>query len=98
MPRLADLNADASLVGFYTSTNNGQHLAMPGFIDALVGAQLSGGGIGSAQAKAVPVGRTAASKAPMLSGTGTKSGKGIALVFGPSLSCLNPIFLLTSYH
>ncbi|KAK4699764.1 translation initiation factor 3 subunit H, partial [Phenoliferia sp. Uapishka_3] len=81
LPRLADLNADASLVGFYTSTNNGQHLAMPGFIDALVGAQLSGGGIGSGQSKVAPVGRTNAAKAPMPSGTGTKSGKGIALVF-----------------
>lgn len=55
---------------------------MPGFIDALVGAQLSGGGIGSGQAKAVPVGRTSATKAPLLAGGGSKSGKGIALVFG----------------
>lgn len=76
------MNADASLVGFYTSCNNGQHLAMSGFVEALLGAQMSGGGIGSGAAKAVPVGRNAPVKAPLASGTGTKSGKGIALVFG----------------
>ena len=81
LPRLADLNADASLVGFYASTNNGQHLAMSGFVEALLGAQLNGGGIGNATTKAVPVGR-AAVKTPLATGNGTKSGKGIALVFG----------------
>ncbi|ORY65620.1 hypothetical protein BCR35DRAFT_322361 [Leucosporidium creatinivorum] len=80
LPRLADLNADASLVGFYTSTNNGQHLATAGFVDALLGAQMSGGGIGSGQAKATPVGRSAA-KTPLQSGSGSKTGKGIALVY-----------------
>jgi translation initiation factor 3 subunit H len=84
LPRLADLNTDASLVGFYTSTNNGQHLAMTGFVEALLGAQMSGGGIGSGAAKAVPVGRSAPVKAVLPSGSGTKSGKGIALVFGES--------------
>lgn len=70
-------------MGFYTSSNNGQHLAMSGFVEALLAAQMSGGGIGSGAAKAVPVGRATAGKTPIAaSGTGTKSGKGIALVFG----------------
>ncbi|KAM0750975.1 hypothetical protein T439DRAFT_326013 [Meredithblackwellia eburnea MCA 4105] len=83
LPRLADLNADASLVGFYTSSNNGQHLAIPGFVEALVGAQLTGGGIGSASQahKPTPVGRVQPTKATLPSGTGTKSAKGIALVY-----------------
>ena len=85
LPRLADLNADASLVGFYASTNNGQHLAMSGFVEALLGAQLNGGGIGNATTKAVPVGRSNV-KTPLAMGSGTKSGKGIALVFGECCS------------
>ncbi|KAK4047403.1 hypothetical protein OIV83_005450 [Microbotryomycetes sp. JL201] len=80
LPRLADLNADASLVGFYTSANNGQQLAIGGFVDALIGAQLTGGGIGSLS-KAAPVGRTSSSKPALPSGTGVKHGKGIALVY-----------------
>ncbi|KAK4055883.1 hypothetical protein OIO90_003140 [Microbotryomycetes sp. JL221] len=82
LPRMSDLNADASLVGFYTSTNNGQQLAIGGFVDALVGAQLTGGGVGSLS-KAAPVGRSgAASKTSSLpAGTGHKNGKGIALVY-----------------
>lgn len=55
---------------------------MSGFVDALLGAQMSGGGIGSGQAKATPVGRSAAAKTPLLSGSGSKTGKGIALVYG----------------
>lgn len=55
---------------------------MTGFVEALLGAQMSGGGIGSGAAKAVAVGRSAPVKATLASGTGTKSGKGIALVFG----------------
>lgn len=81
LPRLADLNADASLIGFYTSCNNGQHLAMGGFVEALIGAQTSGGGLGSGVSKATPMGRSAA-KAPALSGQASKNGKGIALVYG----------------
>lgn len=86
LTRLADINYDASLVGFYTSSNNGQHLALPGFIEALLAAQMSGGGLGSGvqQSKAIPVGRTSAapSKSNLASGTESKSGKGIALVYG----------------
>lgn len=84
MQRLADLNADASLVGFYTSCNNGQHLAMGGFVEALVGAQLSGGGLGSNTGKAAPVGRaaSAASSKTAASSQANKYGKGIALVYG----------------
>ncbi|KAM0786428.1 hypothetical protein ACM66B_001892 [Microbotryomycetes sp. NB124-2] len=80
LPRLADLNADASLVGFYTSANNGQELAIAGFVDALIGAQLTGGGVGSLT-KAAPVGRTSSAKPALPAGTGDKFGKGIALVY-----------------
>ncbi|KAI5476242.1 hypothetical protein MNV49_007942 [Pseudohyphozyma bogoriensis] len=80
LPRLADLNADASLVGFYVSANNGQQLAIPGFIEALVGAQLAGGGLGSGAPKAQPVGRSAAAK-PQVPTQASTNGKGIALVF-----------------
>lgn len=90
LPRLAELNADASLIGFYTSSNNGQHLAMGGFVEALLGAQVSGGGIGSGLAKATPVGRAATSATAgknnlAASAQQNKSGKGIALVYGESL-------------
>ncbi|BGP09251.1 hypothetical protein NBRC10512_000495 [Rhodotorula toruloides] len=82
--RMSDLNADASVVGFYTSTNNGQVLATGGFIEALVGAQLSGGGVGSLQ-RAQPVNRAGVvgQKGPVQlpSGEANKSGKGIALVY-----------------
>lgn len=82
---MSDLNADASVVGFYTSTNNGQVLATGGFIEALVGAQLSGGGVGSLQ-RAQPVNRAGVvgQKGPVQlpSGEANKSGKGIALVYG----------------
>ncbi|PRQ77733.1 hypothetical protein AAT19DRAFT_8801 [Rhodotorula toruloides] len=82
--RMSDLNADASVVGFYTSTNNGQILATGGFIEALVGAQLSGGGVGSLQ-RAQPVNRAGVvgQKGPVQlpSGEANKSGKGIALVY-----------------
>lgn len=82
LPSLAVLNADASLVGFYTSTNNGQQLAMSGFVEALLAAQMSGGGIGSGPShKAAPVGRSAAAKTPLPAGSGAKNGKGIALVY-----------------
>lgn len=54
---------------------------MTGFVEALLGAQMSGGGIGSGT-KATPVGRSTAAKTPVASGPGSKSGKGIALVFG----------------
>jgi len=79
-----DLNADASLVGFYTSTNNGQILATGGFLDALVGAQLSGGGVGCGQ-KTQPTPRPGLGQRPvsqLSSGEQNKSGKGIALVYG----------------
>lgn len=84
LPRLADLNADASLVGFYSSTNNSQQLAMGGFIEALINAQMSGGGIGSgATAKPIPLGRTSVAVKPAaLAGNANKSAKGIALVYG----------------
>ncbi|POY75295.1 putative Proline racemase [Rhodotorula taiwanensis] len=82
--RLTDVNADASVVGFYTSTNNGQVLATGGFVEALVGAQLSGGGVGSG-AKAQPVARPGMGAAKpathLASGDANKSGKGIALVY-----------------
>ncbi|GJN90016.1 hypothetical protein Rhopal_003011-T1 [Rhodotorula paludigena] len=81
--RMADVNADASVVGFYTSTNNGQILATGGFIEALVGAQLSGGGVGSGQ-KAQPVARPGLgprTQTQLASGEANKSGKGIALVY-----------------
>lgn len=85
LSRLDDLSAaDNSVVGFYASTNNGQHLAMTGFVEALLGAQLGGGGIGAGNAKAVPVGRATGVKAALPAGSGGKSGKGIALVFGTS--------------
>mgnify|MGYP001569891091 CR=1 FL=1 len=54
---------------------------MTGFVEALLGAQMSGGGIGSGT-KVASVGRSTAAKAPAASGPGSKSGKGIALVFG----------------
>jgi translation initiation factor 3 subunit H len=57
---------------------------MSGFVDALLGAQLNGGGIGGG-AKAVPVERSAAAKGIMVTSSApgsNKSGKGIALVFG----------------
>lgn len=64
---------------------------MSGFVDALLGAQANGGGIGGST-KAVPVGRAGA-KAPSTvstsSGTGNKSGKGIALVFGTFIFCFS---------
>lgn len=89
MNRLTDVNADASVVGFYTSTNNGQVLATGGFVEALVGAQLSGGGVGSG-AKAQPVARPGMGAAKpathLASGDANKSGKGIALVYGASSS------------
>ena len=84
LSRMNDLNADASLVGFYTSTNNGQILATGGFLDALVGAQLSGGGVGSGQ-KTQPTPRPGLGQRPasqLSSGEQNKSGKGIALVYG----------------
>lgn len=56
---------------------------MAGFVEALLGAQMSGGGIGSGL-KATPVGRAAAVKMPLVSGQGSKGGKGIALVYGES--------------
>ncbi|GAA5933298.1 uncharacterized protein JCM15063_001276 [Sporobolomyces koalae] len=83
LSRMNDLNADASVVGFYTSTNNGQILATGGFLDALVGAQLSGGGVGSGQ-KAQPTPRPGLGQRPaaqLASGEQNKSGKGIALVY-----------------
>ncbi|GAA5971112.1 hypothetical protein JCM21900_004568 [Sporobolomyces salmonicolor] len=83
LSRMSDLNADASLVGFYTSTNNGQILATGGFLDALVGAQTSGGGIGSGQ-KTQPAPRPGMGQRPTVqvaSGEQNKSGKGIALVY-----------------
>ncbi|GAA5864790.1 hypothetical protein JCM8547_009234 [Rhodosporidiobolus lusitaniae] len=81
--RLQDVNADASVVGFYTSTNNGQVLATGGFLEALVGAQLSGGGVGSghkAQAVARP-GLGMKQTTQLASGSNNKSGTGIALVY-----------------
>ncbi|KWU43759.1 hypothetical protein RHOSPDRAFT_29552 [Rhodotorula sp. JG-1b] len=81
--RMTDVNADASVVGFYTSTNNGQVLATGGFVEALVGAQLSGGGVGSG-AKTQPVARPGMGPRPaaqLASGDANKSGKGIALVY-----------------
>lgn len=81
---MTDVNADASVVGFYTSTNNGQVLATGGFVEALVGAQLSGGGVGSG-AKTQPVARPGMGPRPaaqLASGDANKSGKGIALVYG----------------
>ena len=84
LSRMNDLNADASLVGFYTSTNNGQILATGGFLDALVGAQISGGGLGSGQ-KTQPTPRAGLGQRPaaqLASGEQNKSGKGIALVYG----------------
>lgn len=86
MNRLADVNADANVVGFYTSTNNGQVLATGGFLEALVGAQLSGGGVGSG-AKTQPVARPGMGPRPaaqLASGDANKSGAGIALVYGQS--------------
>ncbi|GAA5956977.1 hypothetical protein JCM3765_006658 [Sporobolomyces pararoseus] len=83
LSRMNDLNADASLVGFYTSTNNGQILATGGFLEALVGAQLSGGGVGSGQ-KTQPTPRPGLGQRPVSqvsSGEQNKSGKGIALVY-----------------
>ncbi|GAA5982450.1 hypothetical protein JCM11641_006120 [Rhodosporidiobolus odoratus] len=83
LSRTADVNADASVVGFYTSTNNGQILATGGFLDALVGAQLSGGGIGSgtkAQAVARP-GLGMKQTTQLASGDANKNGAGIALVY-----------------
>jgi translation initiation factor 3 subunit H len=82
--RLSDVNADASVVGFYTSSNNGQVLATGGFLEALVGAQLSGGGIGSGH-KATSVSRPglgAKQTTQLASGAANKSGSGIALVYG----------------
>lgn len=82
LPSLAVLNADASLVGFYLSTNNGQQLATSGFLEALLASQMSGGGIGSGPShKAAPVGRAAAAKTPLPAGSGAANGKGIALVY-----------------
>ncbi|GAA5867005.1 hypothetical protein JCM3774_003753 [Rhodotorula dairenensis] len=81
--RMTDVNADASVVGFYTSTNNGQVLATGGFVEALVGAQLSGGGVGSG-AKTQPVARPGMGPRPaaqLASGDANKSGSGIALVY-----------------
>ncbi|GAA6059761.1 hypothetical protein JCM10212_001969 [Sporobolomyces blumeae] len=83
LSRMNDLNADASLVGFYTSTNNGQILATGGFLEALVGAQLSGGGVGSGQ-KTAPTPRPGLGQRPVSqipSGEQNKSAKGIALVY-----------------
>lgn len=84
--RMADVNADAAVVGFYTSTNNGQVLATGGFIEALVGAQLSGQGVGSG-VKAQPAARAglgARPQAQLASGEANKAAKGIALVYGAS--------------
>ncbi|SCV74902.1 BQ2448_7931 [Microbotryum intermedium] len=81
LSRMVDLNADGSIVGFYTSTNNGQTLAIAGFVEALIGAQMSGGGVGSGLGKATPVGRAAATKTNLVPGQGAKNGKGIALVY-----------------
>lgn len=81
--RMADVNADAAVVGFYTSTNNGQVLATGGFIEALVGAQLSGQGVGSG-VKAQPAARAglgARPQAQLASGEANKAAKGIALVY-----------------
>ncbi|GAA5889491.1 hypothetical protein JCM6882_007049 [Rhodosporidiobolus microsporus] len=81
--RMADVNADASVIGFYSSTNNGQVLATGGFLDALVGAQLSGGGVGSgtkAQAVARP-GLGPRQTTQLASGDANKNGAGIALVY-----------------
>ncbi|GAA6028811.1 hypothetical protein JCM8097_007407 [Rhodosporidiobolus ruineniae] len=83
LSRLSDVNADASVVGFYTSTNNGQVLATGGFFDALVGAQLSGGGVGSgtkAQAVSRP-GLGVKQTTQLASGDQNKCGSGIALVY-----------------
>lgn len=88
--RMADVNADAAVVGFYTSTNNGQVLATGGFVEALVGAQLSGAGVGSGS-KAQPVARAglgARPQAQLASGEANKAAKGIALVYGASLAFL----------
>lgn len=56
---------------------------MGGFVEALLAAQMSGGGIGSgASAKATPVGRSAQAKAASLpAGQGAKNGKGVAIVY-----------------
>jgi len=56
---------------------------MGGFVEALLAAQMSGGGIGSgASAKATPVGRSAQAKASALpAGSGAKNGKGVAIVY-----------------
>ncbi|GAA6009978.1 hypothetical protein JCM10207_007503 [Rhodosporidiobolus poonsookiae] len=83
LSRVADVNADASVVGFYTSTNNGQILATGGFLEALVGAQLSGGGVGSgmkAQAVVRP-GLGTKQTTQLASGDANKNGAGIALVY-----------------
>lgn len=89
--RMADVNADAAVVGFYTSTNNGQVLATGGFVEALVGAQLSGAGVGSGS-KAQPVARAGLGARPqtqLASGEANKAAKGIALVYGASLAFLS---------
>lgn len=89
---MTDVNADASVVGFYTSTNNGQVLATGGFVEALVGAQLTGGGVGSG-AKTQPVARPGMGPRPaaqLASGDANKSGSGIALVYGACTFSLLP--------
>lgn len=58
---------------------------MGGFVEALIGAQMSGGGLGSGVSKATPMGRagaTATKSAIPAAGQGNKYGKGIALVYG----------------
>lgn len=80
---MSALGSDANLVGFYVSTYHGQHLATPGFLDALIAIQL-GAPTASASSRVQASSVTRSARAPPLAQASTRSsqgGKGVAIVY-----------------
>ena len=81
LPRLAELNADANVVGFYATTHDGQTTGHNGsLIEALARYQL-----GTVEAAAAASGKT---KAKLAQVEKKGPGKGVALVYGQFYSYL----------